>query len=232
MIESVTSIILQSECPEYETSPEAFCDTIQDILVNRWDKNCTPLHCLAHSLNPKYYSHEWLNGGPSCRFPPHMDEFSTGTGRFAGYDVIRDRGAKKPYSWWANHGATSPPLQQLAMRLLSQVTSSSCCERKWSTYGDLYSVKKSRLEQSRAETMVYVMGLDSSVELALANMDLNDLVLEPVRFDDGDIFEGSSSTPADAEATMDTREEENAEESSGDHDDEDTDANSDDDSEN
>ena len=25
-------------------------------------------------------------------------EFSTGTGRFAGYDLIRDRGFKKPYS--------------------------------------------------------------------------------------------------------------------------------------
>ena len=79
MIESVRSIILQSECPQYETSPEAFCDTIHDILVRRWDKNCTPLHCLAHSLNPKYYNHEWLNGGPSRRFPPHMDgEISQG----------------------------------------------------------------------------------------------------------------------------------------------------------
>jgi len=278
MIESVRSIILQSECPEYETSASAFCDTIQDILVSRWDKNCIPLHCLAHSLNPKYYSHEWLNGGPSRRFPPHMDgeisqgrkeafrriyqdsallvevedafaEFSTGSGRFGGYDVIRDRGLKKPYSWWANHGATSPPLQRLAMRLLSQVTSSSCCERNWSTYGNLHNVKKSRLEQSRAETMVYVhtnlrliyrqreewlrgktkmwdvfpdnMGLDTTVELALANMDLSDPTLDPVSFDD---LEGSTSILADAEATMDTGEEEDAEESSGDHDDGDSDA--------
>ena len=37
-------------------------------------------------------------------------EFSTCSGRFGGYDVIRDMGAKKPYSWWANHRATSPPL--------------------------------------------------------------------------------------------------------------------------
>jgi hypothetical protein len=42
------------------------------------------------------------------------------------------------------------------MRVLSPVTSSSCCERNLSTYGNLYSLKKSRLEQSRAETMVYV----------------------------------------------------------------------------
>eukprot|EP00253_Pinus_taeda_P020515 PITA_20515 len=255
MIESMRRIILQSECLEYETSPKTFCGTIQDILFNIWDKNCTPLHCLAHSLNPKYYNHEWMNGGPSCRFPPHMDEFSTDTGQFAGYDVVRDKGAKKPYSWWENHGATSPPLQQLAMRLLPQVTSSSCCERNWSTYGNLYSVKKSRLEQSRAETMVYVhtnlcliykqreewlrgktkmwdfflddMGLENSVELALVNMDLNDPVLEPVRFDDKDILEGSSSTPVDAEVTMDIGEE-HVEESSGDHDDEDIDADSDD----
>ena len=47
------------------------------------------------------------------------------------------------------------------------------------------------------------MGLDTTVELALANMDLNDPVLEPVRFDD---LEGSTSIPADAEATMDTEE--------------------------
>eukprot|EP00253_Pinus_taeda_P032727 PITA_32727 len=145
MIESMRSIILQSECLEYETSSVAFFTTIQ-------------LYC-----------------GPSRRFPPHMDgeisqgrkdafrrifqdrasldevedafaEFSIGTGRFAGYDVIRDRGAKKPYSWWATHGATRPPLLQLAMRFLSQVTSSSCCERNWSTYRNLYSVKKRRLE--------------------------------------------------------------------------------------
>jgi hypothetical protein len=36
-------------------------------------------------------------------------------------------------------------------------------------------------------------GLNNSVELALANLDLNELVLDPVTFDDGDPLEGSSS---------------------------------------
>jgi len=70
--------------------------------------------------------------------------------------VLKDKGAKKPYACWETHGATCPLLQQLAMSLLSQITSSSCCERNWSTYGNLYSSKKSRLEKSRAKTMVYV----------------------------------------------------------------------------
>jgi hypothetical protein len=64
-------------------------------------------------------------------------DFSTTSGRFSSYDVLRDRGAKKPHAWWATHGAACPPLQELAMRILSQVTSSSCCERNWSTYGNL-----------------------------------------------------------------------------------------------
>ena len=72
------------------------------------------------------------------------------------------------------------------------------------------------------------MGLDISVELALANLDLNELVLEPVTFDDGDTVEGSSSTPTDAEMTLDIEEEDAAEESSGDHDHEDNDADYDD----
>ena len=73
------------------------------------------------------------------------------------------------------------------------------------------------------------MGLDSSVELALPNTDLNNLVLEPLRFDDGDTVEGSSSTPVDAEMTLDTGEEHAVEESSGDHDDQDNNVDFDDD---
>ena len=52
------------------------------------------------------------------------------------------------------------------------------------------------------------MALDSSTELALANLDLNDLVLEPVTFDDSDPLEGSSSTPADIDPQMVEEEEE------------------------
>jgi hypothetical protein len=254
MIESMRTIILQNESLEYGTPAEIFFTTIQGILISKWNKNCTHLHCLAHSLNPKYYNSEWLSGGTSHRFSPHMDhelsegrkeafrrlyedrasfdeveagfiDFSTASGRFSNYDVLRDKGAKKLDAWWATRGAACPPLQELAMRILSQVTSSSCCERNWSTYGNLYNLKKSRLEQSRAESMVYVhtnlrliyrqreewvkgktkmwdvfpddMGLDDSVALALANMDLNDPVLELVTFEDEIILEGSSSTTVD-----------------------------------
>ena len=62
------------------------------------------------------------------------------------------------------------------------------------------------------EKMWYVfpddMGLDNSTKLAIANLDLNDPVLEPVTFDDIDPLEGSSSTPTDIDPQMVEEEEE------------------------
>ena len=150
MIGSVKTIVIENECPKYETSTKTLSSTIHDILIARWDKNCTPLHFLAHSLNPRFYSHEWLNGGPSCRFP-YMDreisqgrkvafrriyhdsislqevekgfiKFSNRTERFGGYDVLGDRGVKRPHGCRETHGESYSILQQLAMRVPCQVT--------------------------------------------------------------------------------------------------------------
>jgi hypothetical protein len=59
------------------------------------------------------------------------------------------------------------------------------------------------------------MGLNNNVELALANLDLYEPVLEPLTFDDGDPLEESSSTPVVAQTTLDIEEEEDGGESSG-----------------
>nr|GEV57682.1 hAT dimerization domain, ribonuclease H-like domain protein [Tanacetum cinerariifolium] len=49
-----------------------FYDVVHGILVARWAKNNTLLHCLAHSLNPRYYSDAWLLED-STRSAPHRD---------------------------------------------------------------------------------------------------------------------------------------------------------------
>ncbi|XLR22993.1 hypothetical protein S83_050893 [Arachis hypogaea] len=59
MIKKVKSAIyLYEKKDEQESS--SFYDVVHSILVQRWTKSSTPLHCLAHSLNPRYYSHQWL----------------------------------------------------------------------------------------------------------------------------------------------------------------------------
>ena len=52
MIEKVKMEICKHEGkrPEDEST---FYEVVHEILVDRWNKNNTPLHCLAHSLNPR-----------------------------------------------------------------------------------------------------------------------------------------------------------------------------------
>ncbi|GKA34225.1 hAT dimerization domain, ribonuclease H-like domain protein, partial [Tanacetum coccineum] len=71
MIEKVKFEIYKKE--KRPTSQRSlFYDVVKDILVARWTKNNTPLHCLAHSLNPRYYSDAWLLED-STRSAPHRD---------------------------------------------------------------------------------------------------------------------------------------------------------------
>ncbi|KAK9270586.1 hypothetical protein L1049_026167 [Liquidambar formosana] len=70
MIENVKKAIYQHEGKEeYE---ESTFYSMHAILVDWWNKNSTPFHCLAHSLNSRYNSEKWLNEAPN-RVPPHED---------------------------------------------------------------------------------------------------------------------------------------------------------------
>ncbi|KAK9697669.1 hypothetical protein RND81_08G052600 [Saponaria officinalis] len=82
--------------------------------------------------------------------------FSGGLGFFAETHVAEARVNEEPLSWWANYGTSTPMLQALAFKLLSQPASSSCCERNWSAFGNIQSVKRNKLTSDRTEDLVYV----------------------------------------------------------------------------
>ncbi|EOA38261.1 hypothetical protein CARUB_v10009748mg [Capsella rubella] len=180
MIERVKFEIYKKE--EREMSDfSVFYDVVYEILVARWAKNNTPLHCLAHSLNP---SEAWLTED-STRISPHKDGeistermkccrrlfpstedhtkvmieyalFSTKSGPFEDLTCILEISTMEPKLWWANFGAHTPYLQTLAFKLLGQPSSSSCAERNWSTYSFIHSLKRNKLTTSRAEDLVYI----------------------------------------------------------------------------
>ena len=58
--------------------------------------------------------------------------------------------------WWEDYGATTPNLQQLAIRILSQPCSASGCERNWSTFQNIHTKKRNRLTKKRLNDLVYV----------------------------------------------------------------------------
>ncbi|PWZ40492.1 hypothetical protein Zm00014a_028394 [Zea mays] len=181
MIEKVKSVIYRHEMKE--THEESiFYSAVHDILVSRWTKSNTPLHYLAHSLNPKYYTDAWINEVPN-RQAPHNDEeisemrntcfrryfsgeelkkiklqyanFSLFGNGFNSFDSLEDRSYMEPKMWWGIHGHSAPELKKLALKLLGQPASSSCAERNWSTYGLIHSSLRNRLNPGRAEDLVF-----------------------------------------------------------------------------
>ena len=61
-----------------------------------------------------------------------------------------------PKCWWVLYGSSTSNLQVLALKLLGQPCSSSCCERNWSTYSLIHSLKRNKLTPARAKDLVYV----------------------------------------------------------------------------
>ena len=83
-------------------------------------------------------------------------KFSGALGFFSEPHVLKGRVHQEPLSWWANYGSETPMLQSLAMKLLSQPASSSCCERNWSSFSNIQSVKRNKLASKRTEDLVFV----------------------------------------------------------------------------
>lgn len=58
--------------------------------------------------------------------------------------------------WWNVFGANAFTLRPLAVRILSLCSSSSACERVWSTYGWVHNKLRNKLKPARAKKLVYV----------------------------------------------------------------------------
>ena len=69
---------------------------------------------------------------------------------------MQDKTRLSPLNWWNFHGGEIPNIQKLAVKILSQVASSSSAERNWSTYGFIHLVKRNRLGSKKAKELVYV----------------------------------------------------------------------------
>ncbi|XP_077251746.1 uncharacterized protein LOC143890963 [Tasmannia lanceolata] len=183
MIEKVRAAIYRKEGKRKEDESKFF-DVVHEILFARWNKSNTPLHCLAHSLNPRYYSEQWLSED-SSRVPPHKDakiyterikcfkryftnfedrtranvefaKFSMKSGLFNDVDSINQRFTIKPHEWWAIYATCAPMLQSIALKILMQPSSSSCAERNWSTYSFVHSLKRNKITPQRAQDLLFV----------------------------------------------------------------------------
>ncbi|KAK2970929.1 hypothetical protein RJ640_026581, partial [Escallonia rubra] len=70
--------------------------------------------------------------------------------------AVRHLEKLNPVAWWEQFGNNCPDLHTFAIRVLSQCTSATGCERNWSAFEFIHSKKRNRLEHKRLNDLIFV----------------------------------------------------------------------------
>ncbi|XP_010261476.1 PREDICTED: uncharacterized protein LOC104600301 isoform X1 [Nelumbo nucifera] len=187
----------------YYIMDENKCKTFLDIVDRRWQNQLhSPLHAAAAFLNPSIQYNpevkfltlikeeffavlERLLPTPELRhdIPAQIVVFKKATGMF-GCNLAREaRNTISPGLWWEQYGDSAPMLQRVAVRILSQVCSASTFERNWSTFQQIHSEKRNRLDKETLNDLLYI---NYNLKLA-SRMKGKPIETDPILVDDIDM---------------------------------------------
>ncbi|XP_059070562.1 uncharacterized protein LOC131860201 [Cryptomeria japonica] len=83
--------------------------------------------------------------------------FSNAQGETFSRPIAKEsRTTMMPDNWWSFFGPTTPNLQKLAIRILSQPCSASGCERNWSMFEHIHSKRRNRLSVEKMNDLIFV----------------------------------------------------------------------------
>ncbi|KAM1649929.1 hypothetical protein ACFXTN_002698 [Malus domestica] len=145
------------------------------IIEDRWYKTLYhDLHAAAYYLNPRYQYRPGVGDDGNLIRAVHnvyskLDPASPAVGQFRNEltwfkDARRTFGEPtsvaartnmSPTEWWIMYGTDAPTVRKLAIKVLSQTTSSSACERNWSTFALIHTKQRNKLAHSSLEKLVY-----------------------------------------------------------------------------
>ncbi|XP_073046060.1 uncharacterized protein [Primulina eburnea] len=152
-----------------------FYKPFTSIVKTGWDKQLRrDIHAAAYLLNPAF-AYDKFN---MCTKKEIMDDFvemvttlisdrsvqikcidevaiyQDRLGSFARQLAIDSSKSMQPDEWWRVFGCSAPNIQNLAIKILSQTSSSSGCERNWSVFERIHTKKRNRLEHQRLNDLV------------------------------------------------------------------------------
>ncbi|XP_042375861.1 uncharacterized protein LOC121969699 [Zingiber officinale] len=147
-----------------------------DIITTRWDNQMGKhIHLAGYYLNPAYQyrynlatnedllvalrnviSRLQKNRELAAEAINESRLFREAYGSFSDSFAVSCRYKMDAAEWWLQYGGSAPNLKKIAVQILSQTTSSSGCERNWSTFSLIHTKVRNRLSYRRLEKMVYV----------------------------------------------------------------------------
>ena len=71
-------------------------------------------------------------------------------------EPVLDYKTGKPFDWWAEHHKRYPNIAQVAKRYLTASATSVPSERLFSSAGDIYDEKRSRILPEHAEHLLFI----------------------------------------------------------------------------
>ena len=82
--------------------------------------------------------------------------YTEGVGLFGCGMAKNSASRMQPHALWKSYGSTTPQLQRLAMRLLSQPAIAAASEQSWSEYDYVHDKRRNRLKTKVANKLVFV----------------------------------------------------------------------------
>ncbi|ESQ30701.1 hypothetical protein EUTSA_v10012177mg, partial [Eutrema salsugineum] len=177
ILEAKKSIIEAADNLEKNYKP--VFQIIDEKMKGRLD---SPLHIAAYFLNPFYFykdpniqfDRDIVEGFLTCVetfYHGHFDKqnkvvnhelglYKNKTGSFGRTLALKGCETKDDKfdlgNWWSTYGCGAPNLQRLATRIFALTSSSSGCERNWSSFEGIHTKKRNRLDVNRLNNIVYV----------------------------------------------------------------------------
>ncbi|XP_028786844.1 uncharacterized protein LOC114742796 [Neltuma alba] len=112
------------------------------IIQARWDRHLkTNLHATSYLLNST------IIYDPDCPSKSKLMMALIDVESYSDEDVDG--------FLWTYYGCSVPELQRVAMRILSQTSASSGCERNWSLFERIHTKRRNRLEHKRLNDLVF-----------------------------------------------------------------------------
>jgi len=156
--------------------PSAEKEAVAKIWSERWTQLQSPMHAAGYCLDPQFVDDEGCTHDPDPSFRglvgiigKLLDSEAKRSAALLQYVTYKSKeglfGLKEAWEmadqvpahqWWHIWGRETRELQYVAMRVLSQCSSSCSCERSWSSYSFIHSKLRNRLTPARAEALVYV----------------------------------------------------------------------------
>ncbi|XP_049368344.1 uncharacterized protein LOC125833238 isoform X2 [Solanum verrucosum] len=160
----------------YYIMDEIKCKTFLDIVDKNWKNNLhSPLHSAAAFLNPG------IQYNPEVKFLGSIKEdffrvlekllptpelrrdittqillYTRASGMF-GCNLVKEAiDTVPPGIWWEQYGDAAPTLQRVAIKILSQVCSTFTFERHWSTFQQIHSEKRNKIDKETLLDLVYI----------------------------------------------------------------------------